>query len=101
MEIQRVALSVRGASGGAAPQGAFAEVLERLKESAIVPQIERWHRMERAVARAEHRLGKEGRAVVELQLLAQRVGAEAQLTAAVGEAFSGLLKRINQLAGGG
>lgn len=100
MEIRRVELPAsRG--GVAAEPGAFAQVLERLRDSAIAPHVSRWTQMEHALSRAERRLGAEGRATIELQLMVQRLGAEAQLAAAAGEACSGLFKRINQLAGGG
>ena len=101
MQIRRAELAVTGASVVPSPKGGFAKMLERLKESAIAPQIERWNRMERALERAERQLGKEGRMTVELQLMAQRLSVEAQLTAAAGEAVSGIFKRLNQLAGGG
>lgn len=101
MEISRVGGHKLGAAPSQRPDGVFAELFERIKGAAIVPHIERWNRIEGRLEIAERRMTRDARAFIDLQLLMQRVGAEAQLTAAVGEAICGVIKRVPQLAGSG
>ena len=78
----------------------FADLMGQLKGSMIAQHLERWNSAMGSLDGAKRQLSAEGRAMVDTQLLMQRINAETQLAAAVGEAFSSTLKRLQQLGGG-
>ncbi len=105
MEIRSVVAvpqpSAAAGSGALSPEQHFAAVMESVETNLLGPHLQRWRELDRSAARVSKRLGVEGRSLIEMQLLMQRLSTETQVAAAVGEAIGGLFKKLQQLAGGG